>query len=69
MSSNHFVDIFNQIVFAHKEGTWEEEKHLTEEEELCLEQEEALFLKQEVELCLKEEDLALKTNTCLKVKN
>jgi hypothetical protein len=63
MSSTHFIDIFNQIVFAHKEGTWEE-KYLKEEEELCLEQEEALFLKQEVELCLEEEDLAPKTNTC-----
>jgi hypothetical protein len=69
MSSTHFIDIFNQIIFSHKEGTWEWEKHLKEEEELCLEQKEALFLKQEVELCLEEEDLAPKTNTCLEVRN
>ncbi len=56
MSSTHFVDIFNQIAFTHKDMTWEEE-HFKEDEELCLEQEEALFLKQEVELCLEEEDL------------
>jgi hypothetical protein len=62
MSSTHFVDIFNQIVFIHKEGTWEEEKHLKEEEELCLEQEEVLFVKQEIDLCLEEKDLAPKTN-------
>jgi hypothetical protein len=61
MSSN-FVDIFNQVVFTHKEGTWEEDKHLKEEEELCLEQEEVLFLKQEIDLCLEEKNLTPKTN-------